>query len=76
MVIRMDTLMPVPNSDDASLMGSDSGHFEVETARALVERLGRTGRNSTAEMLQELRRAFPHSPLAVRVRALEALRKS
>ena len=75
MVIRMDTLTPVPNSDDASLMGSDSGHSEVETARALVERLGRTGRQSTAEMLQELRRAFPHSPLAVRVRALEAIRK-
>ena len=75
MVIRMNTLMPIPNSDDASLMGSDSGYFEVETARALVERLGRAGRNSTAEMLQELRRAFPHSPLAVRVRALEAIRK-
>ena len=69
MVIRMDTLTPVPNPDEAPLMG------EVETARALVERLGRTGHNSTAEMLQELRRAFPHSPLAVRVRALEALRK-
>ena len=75
MVIRMDTLMPVPNPDDASLVGSDSGHFEIETARALVERLSRAGRQSTAEMLQELRRAFPHSPLAVRVRALEALRK-
>ena len=47
----------------------------LETARALVERLGRTGRNSTAEMLQELRRAFPHSPLSVRIRALEVLRK-
>ncbi len=75
MVIRMDTLTPVPNPDEAPLKGGDSGSFEVETARALVERLGRTGRNSTAEMLQELRRAFPHSPLAVRVRALEALRK-
>ena len=75
MVIRMNTLTSVPNSEDASLIGSDNGSFEVETARALVERLGRTGRNSTAEMLQELRRAFPHSPLAVRVRALEALRK-
>ena len=47
-----------------------AAHFEVETARALVERLGAAGRQSTAEMLQELRRAFPHSPLAVRVRAL------
>jgi hypothetical protein len=75
MVIRMDTLTPVSNPDEAPLKGGDSGHFEIETARALVERLGRTGRQTTAEMLQELRRAFPHSPLAVRVRALEALRK-
>ena len=53
----------------------ETGHFEVETARGLVERLNAAGRQSTAEMLQELRRAFPDSPLAVRVRALEALRK-
>ena len=40
-----------------------------------VEQLANAKRRSTTEMLQELRRAFPHSPLAVRVRALEALRK-
>jgi hypothetical protein len=40
-----------------------------------VEQLAKADRRSTAEMLSELRRAFPHSPLAVRVRALEALRK-
>ena len=73
MVIRMNALPP-PTTDDAS-MGRDGGRFEIETARALVERLGATGRQSTAEMLQELRRAFPDSPLAVRVRALDALRR-
>ena len=40
-----------------------------------VEQLANAKRRSTTEMLQELRRAFPRSPLAVRVRALEALRK-
>jgi hypothetical protein len=43
-------------------------------ARALVERLTAAGRRSTAEVLHELRRAFPDSPLEVRVRALGALR--
>jgi hypothetical protein len=71
MVIRMNAFTPLPNTGDAA----GGAHFEVETARALVERLGAAGRQSTAEMLQELRRAFPHSPLAVRVRALEALRR-
>ena len=75
MVIRMNVQTPVPNTDDASLVGNDRGHFEVETADALIERLGAAGLRSTAEMLLELRRAFPDSPLAVRVRALEALRK-
>ena len=70
----MNAFTPVPNTEDAAL-ASAGGAIEAETARALVERLGAAGRQSTAEMLQELRRAFPHSPLAVRVRALEALRK-
>jgi hypothetical protein len=69
MVIRMNAPTSAANTD------SDTGPLEVETARDLVERLNAAGRQSTAEMLQELRRAFPHSPLAVRVRALEALRK-
>ena len=72
MVIRMNAFAPVPNTEDASPAGAAG---DTETARALAERLGAVGRQSTAEMLQELRRAFPHSPLAVRVRALEALRK-
>jgi hypothetical protein len=39
-----------------------------------MERLSAAGDRSTAEMLSELRRQFPNSPLAVRVRALGALR--
>ena len=70
----MNALTPPPNTEDAALANAGA-HFEAETASALVERLGAAGRQSTAEMLQELRRAFPHSPLAVRVRALEALRR-
>jgi hypothetical protein len=42
-------------------------------ARA-IERLA-ASRQSTAEMLSELRREFPDAPLAVRIRALAALRK-
>ena len=71
----MNALTPVLNTEETALANARGGHFDVETARALVERLGATGLQSTTEMLQELRRAFPHSPLAVRVRALEALRK-
>jgi hypothetical protein len=74
-MIRMNAQMPLPNADDASPVSGDRGYFEAETASALVARLGAAGRGSTAEMLQELRRAFPDSPLAVRVRALEALRR-
>jgi hypothetical protein len=73
MVIRMDALTPVPSPDDASSMSSGLPSDAAMT-RA-VERLSAAKRRSTAEVLQELRRAFPHSPLAVRVRALEALRK-
>jgi hypothetical protein len=73
MVIRMNAMTPVPNAEAASSGGSEA-LSEIAKARALVERLGSTGRRTTAEVLEELRRAFPHSPLAVRVRALEALR--
>jgi hypothetical protein len=69
MVIRMNAPTSATKAD------SETGHLEAETARGLVERLNAAGRQSTAEMLQELRRAFPDSPLAFRVRALEALRK-
>ena len=69
----MNALLPLPRSDDAPLLGSPSPPSDVEMARVMVERLRAAGRRSTAEMLEELRRAFPHSPLAVRVRALAAL---
>jgi hypothetical protein len=74
MVIRTDASMPMPDTDAASSRGSDAQQ-EIARARALVDQLGDAGQRSTAEMLQELRRAFPDSPLAVRVRALDALRK-
>jgi hypothetical protein len=54
--------------------GGKTATSEAEMARALVERLAAAGRRSTAEVLHELRRAFPDSPLEVRVRALAALR--
>jgi hypothetical protein len=73
-MIRMNALVPVPTASDRT-SGEHAGHLKAETADRLVERLNAAGRQSTAEMLQELRRAFPDSPLAVRVRALEALRK-
>jgi hypothetical protein len=64
----------LPQIDDASSIGTEYPQSDAERARALVETLRAGGRRSTAEVLHELRRAFPHSPLAVRVRALEALR--
>ena len=66
---------PLPDTDDAASMGNSHRPSEAERARALVEALSAAGRRSTAEVLHELRQAFPHSPLAVRVRALEALRR-
>ena len=71
----MNARPPLANTEDLAPLGRDRGQPQLDTARALVERLGAAGRQSTAEMLQELRRAFPHSPLAVRVRALDALRR-
>jgi hypothetical protein len=74
MVIRMNAFTPVPSPEDASSMSSGMPADAAAMTRA-VEQLANAKRRSTTEMLQELRRAFPHSPLAVRVRALEALRK-
>ena len=61
---------PAQTADDAAWLSG----AEPAVTRA-IERLAAAGRRSTAEMLQELRREFPDSPLSVRVRALEALRK-
>jgi hypothetical protein len=64
-MIRMNALAPTPST------GSDT---EREMTDAIA-RLATAGDNSAAEMLQILRQQFPHSPLAARVRALDALRK-
>ena len=69
----MNAFTPVPKIEDAAL--ADPGAQAATATTAAIERLVMDERRSTAEMLQELRRAFPHSPLAVRVRALEALRR-
>ena len=70
MVIRMNAFTPVPKAQDAATVGPDAD-FAMNHA---IKRLA-ASRQSTAEMLSELRREFPDAPLAVRIRALEALRK-
>jgi hypothetical protein len=70
MVIRMNAFVPVPDTDEATALGPDA---ERAMTRA-IKRLA-ASRQSTAEMLSELRREFPDAPLAARIRALEALRK-
>ncbi len=69
----MNAFTPVPNTDDAAF-ASDVGTSDAAMTQA-IERMVRAERGSTAEILEELRRNFPDSPLAVRVRALEALRR-
>jgi hypothetical protein len=74
MMIRMNAFTPVPKTDDtapASAGGAPGGAAMTDA----IGRLAAAEHRSTAEMLQELRRVFPHSPLAVRVRALDQLRK-
>ena len=61
----MNALTPAPSTGST---------IEREMTDAIA-RLAAVEDNSTAEMLQILRQQFPHSPLAVRVRALDALRK-
>jgi hypothetical protein len=73
MVIRMNARTPVPNPEEAAVIRAGSSQSEA-MIRA-IQHLAAAERRSSAEMLHELRRAFPHSPLAVRVRALEALRR-
>jgi len=70
MVIRMNTFTAVPNADDAMALGPDANRAMTRAIKRLA-----ASRQSTAEMLSELRREFPDAPLAVRIRALEALRK-
>ena len=46
------------------------------TTQAMMDRIARMRPASTAEALRELRSAFPNIPLAARVTALEALRRT
>ena len=67
----MNAPMHGPGNNSAALL--DGGKPDADMARALVERLHAAGARSTAELLHELRQAFPNVPLTVRVRALQAL---
>jgi hypothetical protein len=71
----MNALTAIRNTSNAA--SADDVHVgsDGEQARALVERLRATSQRSTAEILYELRQAFPHSPLSVRIAALAALRE-
>ena len=71
----MNAFTPVPKTDAAVPAGAGGARASAAMTDA-IGRLVAAEHRSTAEMLRELRRIFPHSPLAVRVRALEALRKS
>ena len=66
----MNTFTAVPNADKATALGPDADRAMTRAIKRLA-----ASRQSTAEMLSELRREFPDAPLAVRIRALEALRK-
>lgn len=67
--------MTIPMATPATKPAASSGGnaSDMAKARALVERLHAAGKRSTAELLHELRLAFPDAPLAVRVGALQAL---
>jgi hypothetical protein len=70
MVIRMNSFTAVPNAEDTTALSLDA-----DRAMALAIKRLAANRQSTAEMLSELRREFPNAPLAVRIRALAALRR-
>jgi hypothetical protein len=67
----MNAPMALPANETAASSGSNAS--DMAKACALVQRLHAAGLHSTAELLHELRRAFPDAPLAVRVGALRAL---
>jgi hypothetical protein len=71
----MNAPTPIPANEMATPPGNNTSDIapDLAMARALVQRLHAAGRRSTAELLHELRRAFPDAPLAVRVGALQAL---
>jgi hypothetical protein len=49
---------------------------EPQQTQAMIDRIARLRPGSTADALRELRNAFPDIPLAVRVMALEAMRRT
>lgn len=49
---------------------------EAQLPQAMMDRIARMRPASTAEALRELRIAFPQMPLAMRVTALEAMRRT
>ena len=69
----MNAFTPVPAAEEATPV--TPGSTDHAAMLRAIERLAAVGRHSAAEVLSQLRREFPHSPLSVRVRALEALRR-
>jgi hypothetical protein len=67
----MNALAAIRNTSNAASADDVRVRSDDERARALVQRLSATSQRSTAEILHELRQAFP---LSVRIAALAALR--
>jgi hypothetical protein len=64
---------PAPLGDMPLAPPELTGVSQAELARSMAEYLTASGPGSDAEALSFLRRAFPHSPLTVRVAALAAM---
>jgi hypothetical protein len=55
---------------------SEAELTQTRLTQAMMDRIARLRHASTAEALRELRTAFPQIPLAARVTALEAARRT
>jgi hypothetical protein len=64
---------PMPLGDMPLAPPEHTGVSQAELARSMAEYLMASGPGSDAEALSYLRRAFPYSPLTVRVAALAAM---
>jgi len=64
---------PLPLGDMPLAPPELTGVSEAELARSMAAYLTASGPDSDAEALGYLRRAFPYSPLTVRVAALAAM---
>jgi hypothetical protein len=64
---------PLPLGDVSLAPAALTGIPEAQLARSMVEQLQSADPATSAEAVRFLRRAFPHSPLTVRVAALAAL---